>query len=88
MNEQEDDPDVYYIGRSESHIDVANWIYEFINLEHPDAERHAVLKNADGPYCNPSAMDVLKKKLEAEEPREKGRQQSNLERTWKIQEPG
>ena len=35
MNGQEDDPDVYYIGRGESHIDVANWIYEFINLSIP-----------------------------------------------------
>ena len=35
MNDQEDDPDVYYIGRTESHIDVANWIYEFINLSIP-----------------------------------------------------
>ncbi|MEI9942635.1 MAG: hypothetical protein WDN26_00270 [Chitinophagaceae bacterium] len=28
MNEQEEDPDVYYIGKHENHIDVANWIYE------------------------------------------------------------
>ena len=32
MNEQEEIPDVYYIARGESHIDVADWIYEFINL--------------------------------------------------------
>ena len=38
MNDQEDDPDVYYISRGESHIDVADWIYEFINLSIPDAE--------------------------------------------------
>src|SRR5690606_18966347 len=35
MNDEEDDPDVYYIGRNESHLDVANWIYEFINLSIP-----------------------------------------------------
>ena len=35
MNEQEVDPDVHYIGRSESHLLVADWIYEFINLSIP-----------------------------------------------------
>ena len=35
MNEQEDDPDVYYTSRGEGHFDVANWIYEFINLSIP-----------------------------------------------------
>src|SRR5256885_8928781 len=35
LNEQEEDPDVYYIGRGESYINVANWIYEFINLSIP-----------------------------------------------------
>ena len=35
MNDQEDDPDVYYIARGESHIDVKNWIYEFVNLSIP-----------------------------------------------------
>jgi uncharacterized metal-binding protein YceD (DUF177 family) len=35
MNEQEEDPDVYYISRSESHLHLAEWIYEFINLSIP-----------------------------------------------------
>ena len=35
MNDQEEDPDVYYISRGESHIDVAEWIYEFISLSLP-----------------------------------------------------
>jgi uncharacterized metal-binding protein YceD (DUF177 family) len=38
MNDQEEDPDVYYISRGESHVDVKNWIYEFINLSIPYAE--------------------------------------------------
>ena len=66
MNDQEEDPDVYYIGRNESHIDVANWIYEFIILSIP---MHKVcgFDNADGPGCNPAALDMLKK-LEVKEP--------------------
>jgi len=35
MNEQEDDPDVYYISRGESHLYLSGWIYEFINLSIP-----------------------------------------------------
>ena len=35
MNSQEEDPDVYYISKGESHLYVADWIYEFINLSIP-----------------------------------------------------
>ncbi|MBL7742118.1 MAG: DUF177 domain-containing protein [Chitinophagaceae bacterium] len=60
MNSREEDPDVYYISNGESHIDVANWIYEFINLSIP-MQRSCSYEKMDGPYCNKSAMDVLKK---------------------------
>ena len=65
MNDQEDDPDVYYISKTESHIDVANWIYEFINLTIP-MQRTCSYEKMDGPDCNAAAMDILKK-LEPEE---------------------
>ena len=32
MNASEEDPDIFYISRNESHINVAGWIYEFIAL--------------------------------------------------------
>ncbi len=69
MNKEEDDPDVYYISRGESHIDVAGWIYEFINLSIP-MHKTCSYEKMDGPYCNPAAMDVLKK-LEPEEKEQK-----------------
>lgn len=59
MNEQEEDPDVYYISRGESHIDVKDWIYEFINLSIP-MHKTCEYENMDGPYCNPSAKEMLK----------------------------
>jgi uncharacterized metal-binding protein YceD (DUF177 family) len=65
MNDQEDDPDLYYIGKTESHIDVANWIYEFINLTIP-MQRTCSYEKMDGPDCNAAVMDILKK-LEPEE---------------------
>ncbi|MFT4092800.1 MAG: DUF177 domain-containing protein [Niabella sp.] len=63
MNEQEDDPDVYYISRGESHINVENWIYEFINLSIP---MHKTC-NANGAQCNKEALKMLDK-LEHEKP--------------------
>jgi uncharacterized metal-binding protein YceD (DUF177 family) len=65
MNDQEDDPDVYYISKTESHIDVANWVYEFINLTIP-MQRTCSYEKMDGPDCNTTAMELLKK-LEPEE---------------------
>lgn len=60
MNEQEDDPDMYYISQGESHIDVADWIYEFINLSIP-MQKICNYENMDGPHCNASARDMLNK---------------------------
>jgi uncharacterized metal-binding protein YceD (DUF177 family) len=59
MNEQEEDPDVFYIGRGESHLYLSNWIYEFIILSIPfqkicaDAEK-------GGPYCNLEVLEKLR----------------------------
>ena len=60
MNEQEEDPDMYYISQGESHLDVAGWIYEFINLTIP-MQKACNYENMDGPYCNLTAKDMLKK---------------------------
>jgi len=65
MNDQEEDPDVYYISKTESHIDVAKWIYEFIILTVP-MQRTCNYEKMDGPHCNTAAMEMLKK-LEPEE---------------------
>lgn len=60
MNDQEEDPDVYYISRGESHLDVKNWIYEFINLSIP-MQKTCSYENMDGPHCNPAAREFLNK---------------------------
>lgn len=59
MNEQEEDPDVHYISRGESHLDVKNWIYEFVNLSFP-MQRSCEYENVDGPYCSSEARELLK----------------------------
>ena len=59
-NEQEDDPDVYYIGRGESHLNVADWIYEFINLSIPMQRKCGEDENGQS-KCNPEVIEKLKK---------------------------
>jgi uncharacterized metal-binding protein YceD (DUF177 family) len=60
MNGQEDDPDMYYISQGESHINVADWIYEFINLSLP-MQKTCGFETMDGPYCNVAALEILQK---------------------------
>ena len=67
MNEQEEDPDVYYISRGESHVDVKDWIYEFVNLSIP-MQKTCEYENMDGPYCNPAAREMLKNMRPDENP--------------------
>ncbi|MEI6948785.1 DUF177 domain-containing protein [Paraflavisolibacter sp. H34] len=58
MNAQEEDPDVHYISRGESHLEIKGWLYEFINLSLP-MQKTCEYENMDGPHCNPEARDLL-----------------------------
>ncbi len=60
MNEQEEDPDVYYIGRGESHLHIADWIFEFVNLSIP-MQRMCSEEKMGSQYCNNDVLDMLKK---------------------------
>lgn len=60
MNSQEEDPDIYYIDRNESHLSVATWIYEFIILSIP--LQHVCKENEKGEStCNQKALEALSK---------------------------
>ena len=69
MNDTEEDPDVYYISRGESHLNGAPMIFEFINLRVP-TQKECQYENMDGPYCNPAAREVLNNLRQAEEERD------------------
>lgn len=60
MNDQEEDPDVYYISKGESHLHVADWIYEFINLSIP-MQRMCGPDEIGGPACNKEVLAMLEK---------------------------
>jgi uncharacterized metal-binding protein YceD (DUF177 family) len=57
-NEGEEDPDIFYISRTESHIDVKDWIYEFVNLSIP-MQKTCAYEAMDGPHCDPQARELL-----------------------------
>ena len=64
MNQGEEDPDVFYISRTESHIHLADWIYEFVLLSIPN-QRMCKEEEIGGPQCNKEVLAMLKKMQQA-----------------------
>jgi len=60
MNATEEDPDIYYISRTESYLHIADWIYEFVSLSIP-MQRRCDDEEMGGPQCNKEVLEVLKK---------------------------
>ncbi|MEP6583776.1 MAG: DUF177 domain-containing protein [Ginsengibacter sp.] len=60
MNASEEDPDIFYISRTESHLHLADWIYEFVSLSIP-MQRMCSEKEMGGPQCNKEILSMLKK---------------------------
>jgi uncharacterized metal-binding protein YceD (DUF177 family) len=66
VHPEDDDADVTFISRTESVINVADWLYEFSLLSLPLQRIHP--NNADGtPGCNPQALRLLGELSEPEE---------------------
>ena len=64
--EIDEESDVVFIPRSETVIDISNWIYEFLMLSIPLQRVHP--DNADGtPGCNPQALSLLNQLAEPED---------------------
>ena len=78
MNQNEEDPDVFYISRTESHIHLADWIYEFVMLSIP-MQRMCSEEEIGGPQCNKEILALLKKMnsgtVEDNHPLQKGLEQ-------------
>ncbi len=60
MNATEEDPDIYYISRTESHLRIADWIFEFVTLSIP-MQRSCKEEEIGGPQCNKEVLEMLKK---------------------------
>jgi uncharacterized metal-binding protein YceD (DUF177 family) len=78
MNESEEDPDVYYISRTESHLHIAEWIYEFITLSIP-MQKRCPEDEVGGPQCNKEVLEMLKK-MEDNREDDKGPLSAGLEK--------
>lgn|SRR5690348_910668 len=78
MNDSEEDPDIYYISRTESHLHLADWIYEFVLLSIP-MQRMCSEQEMGGPQCNKEILAMLKKMesgaIENNHPLQKGLEQ-------------
>jgi uncharacterized metal-binding protein YceD (DUF177 family) len=63
LNLENDDPDVYYISKTESHLNVHDWIYEFVQLSMPT---HPMCEESEigGPKCNKEVLAMLDKLTE------------------------
>ena len=59
MNEQEVDPDVFYISKTESHLQLNDWIYEFVSLSVP-LQKMCSEEKMGGPQCNKEVLEMLK----------------------------
>ncbi len=59
MNTQEEDPDVFYLSRTESHLNIGDWIYEFVMLSVP-MQRMCSKEEMGGPQCNNVVLEKLK----------------------------
>lgn len=59
MNDKEDDPDVYYISKTESHLHLNDWIFEFISLSVP-MQKMCSPEESGGDKCNKEALEKLK----------------------------
>jgi len=59
-NATEEDSDIYYISKTESHLYISDWIYEFINLSIP-MQKMCDEKEMGGAQCNNEVLAMLKK---------------------------
>ncbi len=62
----EDEDDVVFIPRSETVIDISNWLYEFLMLSVPLQHIHAD-KEDGSPGCNEEALKLLDSLADSEE---------------------
>ena len=59
MNSKEDDPDIYYISKTESHLHLNDWIYEFVSLSVP-MQKSCSEEEFGGPKCNKEVLEKLR----------------------------
>ncbi len=59
MNEKEEDPDINYISKTESHLYLNDWIYEFVSLSVP-LQKMCSEQEFGGEKCNIAVLEKLR----------------------------
>lgn len=75
MNQSEEDPDVFYISKTESHLKLNDWIFEFVSLSVP-LQKKCKEEEMGGSQCNLQALEKLEEMRISEEAR-------NAQTIWK-----
>ena len=65
--EKENEADVVYISRTETHLDIAPYIYDYINLSLPVRKVHPLNENGKE-QCDPEIIKILNNKKEQKQP--------------------
>ncbi len=58
MNSEEEDPDVFYISRTESHLELKDWLYEFVTLSVPN-QKMCATDDQGNSKCNQEVLQML-----------------------------
>ena len=66
MNDNNDDPDVFFIARTDSHLHIKPWLTEFIQLSMPTYPA-CDEKEIGGPQCNNEILALLQKPIDNNE---------------------
>jgi uncharacterized metal-binding protein YceD (DUF177 family) len=66
MNAENDDPDVCYISWNETHLNIHDWIYEFVQLSMPTHPICGEDENGES-KCNKEVLSMLENLTEQEE---------------------
>jgi uncharacterized metal-binding protein YceD (DUF177 family) len=75
MNQNEEDPDVFYISKTESHLKLNDWIFEFVSLSVP-LQKMCNEEEMGGPQCNKEVLNKLEEMKISEDAR-------NAQTIWK-----
>lgn len=65
--DENDDADIVFIPRSETVLDISNWLYEFVLLSLPLQRLHPARPDGQ-PDCNPEALKLLNRLSESDRP--------------------
>ncbi|HRP89512.1 MAG TPA: DUF177 domain-containing protein [Edaphocola sp.] len=81
-DQKEDDGDIVFLSKTETVIDLSEWIYEFLTLSVPMRRLHPEDENGQS-TCNKENLALLEEMRERVEAHEKLKEKENSNNIWK-----